>query len=127
MKIQLTAEELALCAESGFKQFNDIAVVAFKKAFNYSVVNTARIFLNKKTLCIKTQPSTNTYPELKEKVGANTADYYLLVTINAKEGIAYLEGWTTRDQFISDKNLNLDKDTYYMSYKDLNDINTLKW
>lgn len=126
MKIQLTAEELDLVAASGFKQFNDIAILAFKKAFDLPV-NTSRLFLGRNTVCLKTQPSTNTYPELKEKAGANTADIYVLVTVNAKEGSAFLEGWTTREKFIAEKNLNLSGDTYYMCYKDLENIKELKW
>lgn len=125
MKITLTPDEKALVSDSGFKQFNDIACLAFRKWANLPV-NTERVYLRNQTVCLKTQPASNTYPELKEKVNANSADIYVLLTIDAKQGVAFLEGWSTRDEFVNDKNLNLDGSVLYMSYKDLHDIQTLK-
>ena len=125
MKIQLSDAERSLVSDSGFKQFNDIACLAFRKFANMPVT-TDRVYLKNQTVCLKTQPASNTYPELKEKVGANTADIYVLITIDSKQGFAYLEGWSTRDEFVNDRNLNQDGDVYYQSYRDLHSIDTLK-
>jgi hypothetical protein len=125
VKIQLSDAERSLVSDSGFKQFNDIACLAFRKWAGLPIT-TDRVYLKNKTVCLKTQPASNTYPELKEKVGANTADYYVLITIDSKQGVAYLEGWATRDGFVNDKNLNLDGDVYYQSYKDLQPMSSLK-
>lgn len=100
----------------------EIAQYSLRKYLNKRLT-TDRIFLKRQSVCVKAFNENSLYPEVKERDTANPSDVYVLAIVNRKEKVVYLEGWCTKDDLLNDKNKS--KDTFYLSYKDLRDLNEL--
>jgi len=101
----------------------EIAQYALRNFLNKKL-NTDRVFFNKQSICVKAFNENSLYPEIKERESANKADIYVLAVVDKTKKVAYLEGWCSKDDLTQDKNKT--KDMFYLSYKDLRDLDELK-
>lgn len=93
------------------------------RSFLFKKLNIDRVFFNRQSICVKAFNENSLYPEIKERESANKADIYVLAVVDKTKKVVYLEGWCSKDDLIQDKNKT--KDMFYLSYKDLRDLDEL--
>lgn len=107
-----------------FSSIQEAAIAAVNQ-FLGRPESTDRIYLNNKSVCVKALPITSVYPEIKERISAKKADIYVLTTVDLKKQEVFLEGWIDVNNLVQDKNLSVENETYYVSYKDIFPIEIL--